>query len=149
MVTPDHELPQPLNSSRSEDNIFAEGGERFPEVVPTGSLMFTNESNLGLPPRRRNVSESSLISEIDGHTSTYDVENEQLPPEPFYEPTFQAALRDGIIMANELYTELDSLRDHFEQNLDYERLYKDAKDLSEIQVSSTKTIAFLGDSGQG
>ena len=97
-------------------------------------------------PRR--LSDASAVS-ASGSAAPYDVNREQVPEEPFFNPRFQATLTKGIDLAQRVADTL--VWDHLESERDpnLTRLWNDAKRLSNFQTSDTRTVAVLGDSGEG
>jgi hypothetical protein len=68
---------------------------------------------------------------------------------PFFDPSFQAALRKGITLTKMVTEKLGECKGAQETSTELGRLWKTAKDLSNFQSSDTRTIAVLGDSGEG
>lgn len=78
----------------------------------------------------------------------YDINNEPAPKETFYSPDFQTALKDGVKVACDAAAGLTQLR----ANIDNEALKKlreNARMLRNYRSLGRRTIAVLGDSGQG
>jgi hypothetical protein len=84
----------------------------------------------------------------DPPKTPYDIRDEPAPNEPFYSTTFQSSIRAGseiALEADEALTEICA--SHNIETLNH--LKQMAKDLTRNQISETKTIAVLGDSGEG
>lgn len=79
----------------------------------------------------------------------YEPSDEKAPPEPFFTPAFQDALKDGLDIVRDAVAEIESLDTSLEDEPDLHRLFVDAKSLSTFESSNTRTIAVLGDSGEG
>jgi hypothetical protein len=96
----------------------------------------------------RRPSDVSAVS-ANATTAPYDVNGEEAPVEPFFDPRFQATLVKGIDLAQRMANAMAG--DHFEseRDSDLNRLWNDAKRLRNFQTSDTRTVAVLGDSGQG
>jgi len=77
------------------------------------------------------------------------VRDEEAPLEPFFTPVFQTALKTGLNIANKVVSAIEKLVGSSEPSSDLERLFKDATRLGTFQSSDTRTIAVLGDSGEG
>jgi hypothetical protein len=107
-------------------------------------------SNSGL--RQRSISVASGVSDVscnDDTTSTYDVRVEEAPLEPFFAPAFQTALQRGLDVANNTAVAMEKMLRSQGAGGDLERLVGDARGLSTFEGSDTRTIAVLGDSGEG
>jgi hypothetical protein len=100
-------------------------------------------------PRPRSLSDASVVSDDIDDSNPYDVRDEEAPLEPFFTPAFQTALRNGLGIANRTVTAIERLVASSRPTGDLERLCNDAKNLSTFQSSDTRTIAVLGDSGEG
>lgn len=81
--------------------------------------------------------------------SAYDVESEPPPPEPFYSPTFQNALKKGLNIAMQTADALENAQLSLVDGDNLTDLIHDAKALCKFEASDTRTIAILGDSGEG
>ncbi len=99
--------------------------------------------------RPRSVSDISDVSDNNDNTEPYDVQDEEAPLEPFFTSSFQTALKNGLGIASKLDTAIEKLVGSSEPSSDLERLLKDARRLGTFQSSDTRTIAVLGDSGEG
>ncbi len=99
--------------------------------------------------RPRSVSDASVVSDDIDDSNPYDVRDEEAPLEPFFTPAFQTMLRNGLGIANRTVTAIERLVGSSQPSGDLERLFNDAKNLSTFQSSDTRTIAVLGDSGEG
>lgn len=99
--------------------------------------------------RPRSVSDVSDVSDFNDNTRPYDVRDEEAPIEPFFTSVFQTALQNGLGIANKVVTAIEKLVGSSEPSSDLERLFKDARRLGTFQSTDTRTIAVLGDSGEG
>ncbi|RYP86399.1 hypothetical protein DL770_004904 [Monosporascus sp. CRB-9-2] len=81
--------------------------------------------------------------------ASYNVRDEQPPTHPFFTRSFQTALKDGLDIAKGIANMIQSIPDSIERGPEIQRLLEDAKILSSFIGSDTRTIAVLGDSGQG
>jgi hypothetical protein len=77
------------------------------------------------------------------------VRDEEAPLEPFFSSVFQTALQHGLGIAKNVDNAIEKLVGSSEPSSDLERLFKDARRLGTFQSSDTRTIAVLGDSGEG
>jgi len=177
ITTPDHEISQPVHTIYSDERIAIPGAssplERdIPIIIEDHSdttdakshasstkqptlLSRTQVSDLspslgGL--RRRSISDASDVSnnnENNNSTGSYDVRDEEAPLEPFFTSAFQTALKNGLGIANKVVSAIEKLVGSLDPSSDLERLFKDARRLGTFQSSDTRTIAVLGDSGEG
>lgn len=167
VLTPEDRSSQPLHTLYVDDKISVDGEDEFPRPVftPPADSSRTNPVSQSFPlgqyslrPHRtissnpslrsRSISDVSIISD-DERSIPYDVRNEEAPEEPFFNPTFQAALGKGIELAKDVADGLEECELTGDSQSDLNRLWNDAKALSHFQSSDTRTIAVLGDSGEG
>jgi hypothetical protein len=152
VVTPDHELPQPLHTLEEDGKTVITGDpDNLPETVEISDGLELN-NNLSSPPshsRRSSGVESILTDASDDEAEPYNVKNEEAPIEPFFGEEFQQALEKSRGVAMDVYKEIKSLRPVLGKDEIYPKILEEAKRLSEPQVSTTRTIAILGASGEG
>jgi hypothetical protein len=169
-----HEISQPLHTLYSDEKIAIPSADdpaerRIPQIVedhsdvaagtphtsssrPAIPLSLNQASDLNPSPsgsRQRSISDASIVSDNNDSPNPYDVRDEEAPLEPFFTSAFQTTLQNGLGIANKIVTAIESLVDSSEPSGDLERLFKDAKRLRTFQSSDTRTIAVLGDSGEG
>jgi len=146
-----NDLPEPVYPFRIKaDEVVTSGGVTSPSrSVP--SLSFTQKSVLSPSPNlhSRRISDISIASEKNDTTVPYDVGDEKAPLEPFFALGFQAALQKGLGIAKSTVAAIERLGGSSKPRSDLNRLLKVANDLSTFQSSDTRTIALLGDSGEG
>jgi hypothetical protein len=172
--TRDYEISQPLHTMYSDEKITIPAAgdpiERdLPTIVgdhsdtatgthhasssrPATPLSLNQVSNLSPSLgvlRPRSVSDVSDISDNNDNTGPYDVRDEEAPLEPFFTSGFQTALQNGLGIAREVDNAIEKLVGSSEPSSDLERLFTDARRLGTFQSSDTRTIAVLGDSGEG
>ncbi|KFY44996.1 hypothetical protein V494_01204 [Pseudogymnoascus sp. VKM F-4513 (FW-928)] len=118
--------------------------------------LFSQMSELGtspfLHPHQRSISASSSISDISFYndpTSPYDVGSEEPPLEPFFASPFQTALQKGLDIAKDAADAMERAGKPVVAGGDLQRLINNATELSTFESSETRTIAVLGDSGEG
>lgn len=101
--------------------------------------------------RQRSVSDASDVSgnNENNDSTIYDVRDEEAPQEPFFTSAFQTALQNGLGIANKVVTAIEKVIGSSEPSSDLGRLFKDARRLGTFRSSDTRTIAVLGDSGEG
>lgn len=123
---------------------------------PARTTLFSQMSELAsspsLYPHNRSVSVTSSISDISYYSdpaSPYDVGSEEPPLEPFFASSFQTQLQRGLDIAKEAADAVETARQSLVEEADLQRLINDAKGLSTFKSSDTRTIAVLGDSGEG
>jgi hypothetical protein len=93
-------------------------------------------------------SPASIVTSEDNASRPYNINDEPAPNEPFYSPQFQSMLQEGIKIAGDVTDGLIELRS-FASNQGLSNLQENAETLKNYQNSGTRTIAVLGDSGQG
>ena len=116
-----------------------------------------HRENLTLVPAharsRSRTSDVSILSdqgeEAPGSATPYDVGNESAPAHRFFTAEFQSTLREGTAIARDTLAEVERLDDLVQGDGDLEKLLDNAMELSAFRGSDTKTIAVLGDSGEG
>ncbi|PQE31814.1 tat pathway signal sequence protein [Rutstroemia sp. NJR-2017a WRK4] len=107
------------------------------------------------PPSTRSEPSFSTVAKLPVHSpeppidEPYDVKNEEAPIEPFFEEEFQEALKKSRGVAMDLYREIKSLRVVLGKDEMFAKILEEARRLTEPQVSTTRTIAILGASGEG
>ncbi|KAL8365133.1 hypothetical protein RB595_004106 [Gaeumannomyces hyphopodioides] len=115
----------------------------------------SNVSHLSLSPQHHPLSPSpanSLPSSASPLPDPvpYDIRDEGAPLHQFFDPSFQNALRGAVDIAKELVNLIGDLRGTEPPYYNaLTRLLKDARRLGDFTGSETRTIAVLGDSGQG
>ena len=173
LLTAEQELPQPLHTLYSDEKVAidrvhdlaeAVGSESIAlspnpaagasvaspsRLVPSLSFNQPSELSPGPSPHSRRVSDISTVSENNDTLVSYDVRDENTPPEPFFTSSFQTALQHGLDIAKSTVAAIERFGDPSKLRGDLKRLLKDSKDLSTFQSSDTRTIAVLGDSGEG
>ena len=92
---------------------------------------------------------ADLGDEIPGSATPYDVGSESAPAHRFFTAEFQSTLRAGTAIAREALVEVERLSALVQGDSDLEKLLDDATELCAFRGSDTKTIAVLGDSGEG
>jgi hypothetical protein len=90
----------------------------------------------------RNAYDSSIMV-------TYDVTVEEALEGPFYDPIYQAELQKDREIARAATNALKRADLFTVHGDNLARLIQDGESLSEFEVSSTRTIAILGGSGEG
>ncbi|KAK4235702.1 hypothetical protein C8A03DRAFT_46215 [Achaetomium macrosporum] len=98
-----------------------------------------------------NSSDVSIVSGLDEEYSVapYDVRNEKGPEHRFFTAEFQSTLQAGLGIAGDTLALLEGLDGVMQGDRDLEKLLGDAKKLCAFHGTDTKTIAVLGDSGEG
>jgi hypothetical protein len=89
------------------------------------------------------------MSDLEDHAGPYDVRSETAPAHRFFTAEFQSALQDGLAIARDTLPQLERLAKLVETDDGLEKLLGEAKELRAFHGSDTKTIAVLGDSGEG
>lgn len=78
----------------------------------------------------------------------YDVASEDGPAHPFYQTSFQKSLQFGRELASDTADTIQRVPHRFRDQV-LNSLLSDAETLSAFQPSTAKTVAILGDSGEG
>ncbi|KAH8812284.1 hypothetical protein F5884DRAFT_784973 [Xylogone sp. PMI_703] len=153
VIPPTSDLPEPSPPSITRDNSKVATGTHYalfsgPITSPSFNQVPGLSPGLGVP-RPRSLSDVSDVSENNDNTNPYDVRDEKVPLEPFFTPTFQTALKDGMRIANKVDTALKRSIGSSGPSNELGMLLNDAQKLKTFQSSDTRTIAVLGDSGEG
>lgn len=153
LMDEDHEVATPnlLLQSLSPPNVtLSSRAEPSPDFgLSSLSITTTQPSDSGLNVHSRRVSDLSVLSVDDSQAEPYDVRDEITPPAPFLSPGFQDTLKKGVEIAKAAATAIEAVQGFLEPGRHGERLFADARRLSNFRCSNTRTIAFLGDSGEG
>ncbi|EFQ96945.1 hypothetical protein MGYG_08870 [Nannizzia gypsea CBS 118893] len=118
------------------------------------SLSVTEPSGSNLTTHSRRVSGASDISDVsdvsvdENSTSVYDVESETAPIMPFFSPTFQRSLKEGLEIAQRTTIALEKLKPFLVPGSRGGELMADGMRFSSFRGCDTRTIALLGDSGE-
>ena len=152
--------PRPLASGAG----VSAGSGRLPAVAAL-PILLTPPSETSEQPResralvpsharsRSRTSDVSILSDLDegalGSATPYDVGNETAPAHRFFTPEFQATLREGAAIARSTLAEVEILDELVECDSGLEKLVDDATELCSFRGLDTKTIAVLGNSGEG
>ena len=128
-------------------------------VKPRSSSTHSHTFDRGfheLNTRSRSVSSSrfpriSDLSISDNRTtrSPYNVLEELEPDATFFSRDFQDHLKHGLEIAGKAATSLDKCQRGEVHQPDLKRLLEDANKIKSFRTSKTRTIAILGDSGEG
>jgi hypothetical protein len=146
------DLPKSVEPSIAELSSDPTAGASI--ALPSRSIMplsFTQTSGLSPSPslHSRRISDTSIVSEENDTPTPYNVRDDKAPLGPFFTPTFQTALQRGLEIPRSIVAAIERLRGSSEPRDGLKRLLNNAKDLSTFQSSDTRTIAVLGDSGEG
>jgi hypothetical protein len=94
--------------------------------------------------------EPGSASQSEATTSSpYNIHDEPAPDEPFYGQAFQSTLKSGMKIATDTADGVATLLASMNNNQQLRSLHENAETLRAFQGSGTRTIAVLGDSGQG
>ena len=155
-ITP---LPSPRPSPEPSSSSTEQLTPRFSLSPQRGLSLGTHNNNasdrtyFGSPTGSfaqgsRRPSDASAVS-ATANTAPYDVNSETVPDEPFFHPRFQATLVKGIDLAQKVEHVLAADQSEVRRDPDLDRLCNDAHRLGKFQTSDTRTVAVLGDSGEG
>ncbi|KAH8688415.1 hypothetical protein BGZ61DRAFT_353751 [Ilyonectria robusta] len=111
-----------------------------PDTTPNTQQRFRSASEVSTP-----ITQTSAVN------PPYDAQAESAPAHSFFTPVFQTALKNGSTIAKDAFASMEKLGSCglAESDADLRRLMEDAKGLRKFQGSDTRTIAVLGDSGEG
>lgn len=157
VVTPDHELPQPLYTLDSgEKTLAGDRSENLPEVMEDARYKFSPDGievrgsvSLSTPLSHSRRSSGNSFATDSSDDAEYVVEEEEAPVETFFTDGFQYILRRSYNVAIKVAQEMEKLEKTFETDSNFQRLLNDARGLSTVNISKTRTIAVLGASGEG
>ncbi|KAL9106686.1 MAG: hypothetical protein Q9227_008338 [Pyrenula ochraceoflavens] len=103
-------------------------------------------------PRSRAGSSTSVVSETSvisvGEPEPYDVRNERKPQQAFYADSFQNSLSECIDITHKSALALNAV-DIPATDSGLQRLKNEAETLYSFEKKNTRTVAVLGDSGEG
>ncbi|RYP05881.1 hypothetical protein DL765_009691 [Monosporascus sp. GIB2] len=133
-----------LTLTESPSTRAASGGPPPSSLYQFGSPAVNRASSSGATQGRTPPTVSPAVE-----VASYNVRDEQLPTHPFFTSSFQAVLKDGLDIAKGIANMIQSIPDSIERGPEIHRLLEDARSLSSFVGSDTRTIAVLGDSGQG
>lgn len=150
--------PQPTASGARADSgsgrLTSLAAPRLLGIPSPEASIQTLESSTVVPvrPRPRNRTlDVSFISDLEEReiAASYDVRNETAPAHRFFTVEFQSTLQAGLGIARDMLTELEGLDGLVQSDSNLQKFLEDANALCAFQGSDTKTIAVLGDSGEG
>ncbi|KAK2596612.1 hypothetical protein QQS21_006288 [Conoideocrella luteorostrata] len=120
----------------------------FSPQIAAQSVETPSSGQSVLIPRNRSQSDLSISATTGAQTATaYDVLNEETPHHVFFSNSFQTSIQRGIEIAKAAKELTKSIASP--QNQELLALVNEAENLSSFQGTNTRTIAILGDSGQG
>ncbi|CAG9951905.1 unnamed protein product [Clonostachys rosea f. rosea IK726] len=92
----------------------------------------------------------AYVSEPDAKRTdtSYDVHSESTPSHPFFGELFQSQIQAGRVISQQI-AELFEDSSFWSEHSSVTKLVDDARRLSAFHVSDTRTIAVMGDSGEG
>jgi hypothetical protein len=122
-----------------------------PKTAVEVSSTLTHSSSSGAPKQDQTSNDklNSVQSTVPNQAKVpYDINTESSPNELFYTASFQNTLKDGMAIPNQVSDALATICLH---NKDPRLLVlkQVADDLSNYQCVETRTIALLGNSGEG
>jgi hypothetical protein len=125
-----------------------------PSMTPRTSNSVERGQTAGLQQTLRNLTLTELGNPASTFTAEaplggqYNIRDEPAPNELFYSQPFQSTLKAGMKIANDAVDGLTTLR-HRMNNQGLRIFQETAETLKAYQSSGKRTIAVLGDSGQG
>lgn len=121
---------------------------------PLGPELLFAHPNLGSGNTNSVNQDSNKLNESTISTAVYEpvpynVLDEQAPAHPLFTATFQSALKAGTDIAKAMASTIRNVDPSLDSDHDLQRFLQDAEELSSFSSHDTRTIAVLGDSGQG
>lgn len=141
------EIQQKLGSLNSSENLVRGIPKILNNAESLGPVEHKVEPDLQ-PQPHSTVPPIVPTNAKDLTRAPYDTKDEPAPTAPFYTTAFQSALKDGVGIAREAGEALVAVC-ALDDSPTLQRLKSMAEDLSKYRNSETKTIAVLGDSGEG
>ncbi len=89
------------------------------------------------------------VSSQSGEEASYDVKDEVPPQEPYFDPAFQEALKDGLQLAGKIAACLQQCDLAHKEDSDLHKLWSSARQLKSFESPATRTIGIAGDSATG
>lgn len=86
--------------------------------------------------------------DAERNATSYDVRSESAPSHPFFSELFQSQIQAGRAISQQI-TELFEDSSFWSEHSSVTKLVGDARRLSAFHVTDTRTIAVMGDSGEG
>ncbi|CAG9981490.1 unnamed protein product [Clonostachys byssicola] len=133
---------QPKSESSSSNDILVSTRERGKVHGP--SQHYDTVKPFPQPEDQASVPEPHAKS----NATSYDVRSESPPSHPFFGELFQSQIRAGKIISQQI-TELFEDSSFWSEHSSVTKLVDDARRLSAFHVRDTRTIAVMGDSGEG
>ncbi|KAH7193897.1 uncharacterized protein B0J16DRAFT_395906 [Fusarium flagelliforme] len=130
--------PSTPNSNRRSPSIFSSPSTLNSNREPAPTFSSTPTS----------VFAASPTPEPPAPTTAYDAAAEAALPHPLFSATFQSALKQGPEIAQEATKALEKMQIGV-KDAEVSKFLADAKALQRFQGTDTRTIAVLGDSGEG
>lgn len=133
---------QPKSESPSEKHMYQSPREKG-KVSGANSCYETVKSFL-------RPEDPAYVSEPDAKRTdtSYDVHSESTPSHPFFGELFQSQIQAGRVISQQI-AELFEDSSFWSEHSSVTKLVDDARRLSAFHVSDTRTIAVMGDSGEG
>ena len=125
-----------------------------PSMTPITSNSVERDQTAGLQQTLRNLTLTELGDPASTFTAEapiggqYNIRDEPAPNELFYSQAFQSTLKAGIKIADDAFDGLTTLRGCM-NNQGLQIIQETTETLKAYQSSGKRTIAVLGDSGQG
>lgn len=89
------------------------------------------------------------VASQSGEEVSYDVKDEIPPREPYFDPAFQKALKNGLQLAGKIAACLQQCDLAHKVDSDLNKLYRTARQLESFESPATRTIGIVGDSATG
>lgn len=144
-------------TSYLEEEISVNDNVSTPSISPSSGQPSNHSSPSSLDiqdsPTRSRHSLTSSEPPAEGTTSNLFTNTglriDEIPSEPFYSPVFQTALHSGHAIARGTHDAIQRVMGRSDKNAALNSFLTDAMSLSQNKTASVRTIAVIGDSGEG
>ncbi|CAG7563209.1 unnamed protein product, partial [Fusarium equiseti] len=156
VTTPPAQTTRPTVGNHTAAPQFSLLSPSTPNTNPRSPSIFSSPPTLNSnrePPSTFSFTPTSVFAasptpELPAPTTPYDAAAEAALPHSLFSATFQSALKQGPEIAQEATKALEKMQIGV-KDAEVSKFLADAKALQRFQGTDTRTIAVLGDSGEG
>lgn len=150
-ATPDPEMPSRISRGARAGLPSSQGQLSSPQSSRMSSpeAQFARLSLQDSPSANREPGGPYRAVGSNLDTGPYNIDDEKPPEHAFFTDAFQTALKNGLGIAKEIADTIQNLPDSVERSPEVQALLDKAESLTKFTRSDTRTIAVLGDSGEG